>query len=258
MATTACKAKLTIAADCRLGLHELRSARPPASATCARSASGALPEIAEVEPNNDFAAPQTIALNTTVNGVADNEDVDYFVVEAKKGERITAEVEGLRLGNTFFDPYVAILNAKRFELARSRRRAAGLAGLLRLDRRARRRQVHHPGPRDVVRRQRLVHLSPARGTLPAADGRLAAGGKPGETLGRPVARRRDRRREPRRSRCPAEAVRRRSASLPRTIRASPLRPTLSPVRPDQRARSGAEQRSGRRPRPSSALGRSTA
>ena len=55
-------------------------------------------------------------MNVTVNGVADNEDVDYFVVEAKKGERISAEVEGLRLGISEFDPYVAILNAKRFEL----------------------------------------------------------------------------------------------------------------------------------------------
>ena len=55
-------------------------------------------------------------MNVTVTGVADNEDVDYFVVDAKKGERISAEVEGLRLGISEFDPYVAILNAKRFEL----------------------------------------------------------------------------------------------------------------------------------------------
>ncbi|HWE39601.1 MAG TPA: PPC domain-containing protein, partial [Isosphaeraceae bacterium] len=39
--------------------------------------------------------------------------------EAKKGDRITAEVEGIRLGLTLFDPYVAILDAKRFELASS-------------------------------------------------------------------------------------------------------------------------------------------
>ena len=77
---------------------------------------GALKEIPEVEPNNDFQAPQAIPMNVTVNGVADNEDVDYFVVQAKKGERISAEVEGLRLGITEFDPCVAILNAKRFEL----------------------------------------------------------------------------------------------------------------------------------------------
>ena len=43
-------------------------------------------------------------MNVTVNGVADNEDVDYYVVEARKGDRITAEVEGMRLGITLFDP----------------------------------------------------------------------------------------------------------------------------------------------------------
>ena len=58
-------------------------------------------------------------MNVTVTGVADNEDVDYYVVEARKGDRITAEVEGMRLGITLFDPYVAILNIKRFELASS-------------------------------------------------------------------------------------------------------------------------------------------
>ena len=75
--------------------------------------------MAEVEPNNDFAQPQPIAMNVTVNGVADNEDVDYYAVKAKKGDRITAEVEGIRLGLTLFDPYVAILDAKRFELESS-------------------------------------------------------------------------------------------------------------------------------------------
>ena len=76
-----------------------------------------LKEVEEVEPNNDFAKPQPIPMGVTVNGVADNEDIDYFSVRARKGERITAEIEGIRLGLTQFDPYVAIFNAKRFELA---------------------------------------------------------------------------------------------------------------------------------------------
>ena len=46
-----------------------------------------------------------------------NEDVDYFAVEAKKGQRLSAEVEGLRLGETFFDPYLAIMDTNRFVLA---------------------------------------------------------------------------------------------------------------------------------------------
>jgi hypothetical protein len=115
----ACKAKLAIAPDCRLGLHRFRIRTATGISNMRTFSVGALAESSEAEPNNDFAAPQKIALDNTVNGVADNEDVDYFAVEAKKGERITAEIEGLRLGNTFFDPYVGILDAKRFELARS-------------------------------------------------------------------------------------------------------------------------------------------
>ena len=50
--------------------------RPPASATWSPSA-GALPEIDEVEPNNDFPSPEDQPA-TTVNGVVENEDVDYL------------------------------------------------------------------------------------------------------------------------------------------------------------------------------------
>ena len=78
---------------------------------------GALPEVNEIEPNNDFAKPQKINLNTTVNGVVLNEDVDYYAVEAKKGQRLSVEVEGLRLGESFFDPSVAIMDTNRFVLA---------------------------------------------------------------------------------------------------------------------------------------------
>ena len=77
---------------------------------------GAIPEINEKEPNNDFKTPQAIPLNITVNGVIENEDQDYFVVEAKKGQRLTAEIEGMRLGEAPFDPYLAILDENRFEL----------------------------------------------------------------------------------------------------------------------------------------------
>lgn len=116
----ACKATLTIAPDCRLGGHPFR----------VRTASGLtdmpilftvgnLDVVEEKEPNSEFTTPQEIPFGVTVNGSIGNEDVDYFVVEAKKGERISAEVEGFRLGRAAFDPYIAILDSARFELARS-------------------------------------------------------------------------------------------------------------------------------------------
>lgn len=113
------KAKLKIAPDCPLGLHDLRLRTATGVSELRVFSVGAYPETNETEPNNDFTAPQPIPINVVVNGVAENEDVDYFVVEAKKGERLSAEVEGIRLGITMFDPYVAILDEKRFELASS-------------------------------------------------------------------------------------------------------------------------------------------
>jgi len=116
-------ARLVLAADCPLGLHAVRVRTATGLSNLCLFSVGALTEVPEQEPNSDFAAPQAVALGTTISGVVQNEDVDYFAVQAQKGQRIAVEVEGVRLGvppgdGTFFDPYVAILNAQRFELAR--------------------------------------------------------------------------------------------------------------------------------------------
>ena len=106
-----------VAADCRLGEHAVRLRTGTGVTELRTFFVGALPVVAEKEPNNEFTTPQKIPLNVTVTGVVDSEDVDYFAVEAKKGQRITAEIEGMRLANTLFDPCISILNNKRFELA---------------------------------------------------------------------------------------------------------------------------------------------
>jgi hypothetical protein len=112
-------ATFKIAEAAQLGLHDFRVRTATGISSLKTFSVGTLRDVAEVEPNNDFARPQLISNNVTVNGVAGNEDIDYYEVRAKKGERITVEVEGIRLGLTLFDPYVAILNARRFELASS-------------------------------------------------------------------------------------------------------------------------------------------
>ncbi|WP_010583446.1 PPC domain-containing protein [Schlesneria paludicola] len=113
------KAKLKIAADCVLGTKHLRVRTASGLSDLRTLSVSALPTVMEVEPNSEFKQPQAVANNVTVEGIIQNEDVDYFVVEAKKGDRISAEVEGIRLGDFLFDPYVAILNEARFELATS-------------------------------------------------------------------------------------------------------------------------------------------
>jgi Bacterial pre-peptidase C-terminal domain len=113
------KATIKIAPDAALGEHVFRVRTATGFSNMHTFWIGALPIVDEKEPNNDFPTPQKIAMNVTVHGSIGGEDVDYFAVEAKKGQRISVEVEAMRLASGFFDPYVAILDTKRFELAQS-------------------------------------------------------------------------------------------------------------------------------------------
>ena len=116
---TQVNATLVIAPDCRLGEHLVR-VRTAGGLSDARTFwVGALPVVDEKEPNSEFARAQPVPLNSTVAGTIGSEDVDYFAVACKKGQRLAVEVEGMRLGRAFFDPHVSILDSKRFELAAS-------------------------------------------------------------------------------------------------------------------------------------------
>ncbi len=117
------KVRVNIAADCPIGTQRMRIRTRTGLSEIQNLFISSLPTVEEKEPNTDFAQPQTIDKNHAVLGRVDREDVDYFVVEARQGERLTAEVFGMRFGNsgggTYFDPYLAILNEERFELAAS-------------------------------------------------------------------------------------------------------------------------------------------
>jgi hypothetical protein len=112
-------ARLKIADDCQPGLHSFRLAARGGLSDVRFFGVSALPQIDEVEPNNDVSIPQLVPLNCTVNGLCQNEDVDYYAVDLEAGQKLTIELEGLRLGTDFFDPFIAILDENRFELARS-------------------------------------------------------------------------------------------------------------------------------------------
>lgn len=115
------KVHLKIDPKCRLGAHRFRIRTRTGLSRVVHFHVGTLPIVDEAEPNTDFATPQQVGLNVSVSGKIVPEDVDYYVVEAKKGERITAEIFGQRFGastgDRYFDPYLAILNAERFEMA---------------------------------------------------------------------------------------------------------------------------------------------
>ena len=110
------KVTVKIAPDARVGEYQMRLRTATGITELKSFWVGRLPIVQEKEPNSDFKTPQPIPLNVTVAGVIENEDQDFFIVEAKKGQRLTAEIEGMRLGEAPFDPYLAILDESRFEL----------------------------------------------------------------------------------------------------------------------------------------------
>jgi hypothetical protein len=113
------KLALVIAPDCRLGEHVLRLRTASGISAMRLFFVGPFPSIDEKEPNNSAAKPQKIPLNSTIHGTILAEDVDVFAVTLKQGERLSAEIEGARLGRTLFDPILTVRDSNGKILAES-------------------------------------------------------------------------------------------------------------------------------------------
>jgi hypothetical protein len=83
------KFKVTIALDTPLGMHDVRLVNKWGVSNPRPFVIGDLPEVNEIEPNNDVAQAQKVELNCVVNGVINAPtDVDYFTFTGKKGQRV--------------------------------------------------------------------------------------------------------------------------------------------------------------------------
>jgi hypothetical protein len=111
------RARLRVLPDSPLGEHEVRVWTATGITEMLPLYVGPFPNVACSGSNHIVAHAQPVPLNCTVNGVIQNEEIDYYSVQAKKGDRITAEVEGMRLGRDMFDPWAAILDASGRQLA---------------------------------------------------------------------------------------------------------------------------------------------
>jgi hypothetical protein len=112
-------ARFTIAPDCRLGEHHFRVRAKGGVSDLRTFWVGALPEFAEKEPNNEIGKSQSVPLNTTVTGAAGGEDVDFYQVVVKSGERLSVEIEAIRLGRALLDSYIAVRDSNGKVLASS-------------------------------------------------------------------------------------------------------------------------------------------
>ena len=111
------KAVIHVPESCSLGEHIVQ-VRAKSGITEYRSFwVGLLPVVDEAEPNGMLEEAQAVEWNTTVHGVVESEDLDIYAVDAKQGDRISVEIEGLRLGSYRFDPHISIIDANKFQLA---------------------------------------------------------------------------------------------------------------------------------------------
>ncbi|MEM6278441.1 MAG: PPC domain-containing protein [Verrucomicrobiota bacterium] len=115
------EATLVVAPDCRLGEHHVRVRCKSGTSYARNFWISQFPNVDEVEPNDDFNNPQKIDLNVTIEAEAKTEETDFYQVSMKKGQRLSVEIEGLRINNIrqniAIDPFVSILNKDRFEIA---------------------------------------------------------------------------------------------------------------------------------------------
>lgn len=113
------QARLKLADDCPVGRHALRVRTASGLSNLVTFHVGVLPEQNEQEPNDTPEQPQVIESGVVINGVVTREDRDCFAITLAKGQRLSVEVEGLRLGREFFDSYLEVLDPTGTVVARS-------------------------------------------------------------------------------------------------------------------------------------------
>jgi hypothetical protein len=96
------------ASDCRLGLYPFRLRTPRGASEARTFLISPFPIVAEKEPNDNPKQAQHVPLNVSIAGVIEEAGVDYYAVTLKKGQRLAAEVEGVRLGGELTDTVLTV------------------------------------------------------------------------------------------------------------------------------------------------------
>jgi hypothetical protein len=101
---------LLASSDCRPGAHPFRLRTTGGLSELKVVHVTPFPVVREVEPNDNPKGALTVPLNTTVAGVIDSGDVDCVAVALRKGQRLSAEVQAVRLGGELTDTVLTILD----------------------------------------------------------------------------------------------------------------------------------------------------
>ena len=109
-------ATLKAAAYCRLGEYAFRLRTAGGASEVRTIRISPLPVVAEKEPNDSREEAQAVPLNVSVTGVIESGGADHFAVPLKKGQRLAAEVEAVRLGGDLTDAVLTVFGPDGREL----------------------------------------------------------------------------------------------------------------------------------------------
>ena len=109
---------VTVSADAKPGPHLIRAFNDDGASAPISMVVDRVAETLEVEPNDDFRAPQKLAVTTaTINGkLGKTGDVDSFLVALKKGQTMVSWVEAYVLAAAF-DSMLRVVDANGTTLA---------------------------------------------------------------------------------------------------------------------------------------------
>ena len=112
------KFTVAIAKDVSAGLYWMRLFNADGASEQRPFFVSPLPNIAEVDPNDDPKKPQVLAENSIVNGKLNPAaDVDHFAIDAKKGQTLVASLEANNILRSPMDALLQLLDSKGFVVA---------------------------------------------------------------------------------------------------------------------------------------------
>jgi Bacterial pre-peptidase C-terminal domain len=115
------KLAIRVAADAEPGVRWMRVYDEEGATSLRPFIVGTLPEMVEVEPNDDPQHPQAIGLTSaTVNGrLSPSGDVDGYSVSLDRGQRLVADLEANRHLGSPMDAVLQVVSAAGFVLAQN-------------------------------------------------------------------------------------------------------------------------------------------
>ena len=109
--------KIIIEKDVPTGTYDVRALGKGGASNPRAFAVGVLNEVAKVK--NSGASPQSVALETTINGHTETNSIDYFRFEAKRSQRVLARCDARKIDSKL-EPVLTLADSAGREVAHSR------------------------------------------------------------------------------------------------------------------------------------------